>query len=141
MRQIGITGLTTFAVMLAACGSTGTLTAPDAASYNEAGTGTYGSRGRDLISSDGAAMLEAGGVMYGAGNRADDRGGVFGSGSRATDATLRDTQLRVPGSIVRDGGFGLGSGGITSSAPGEAAAAGEGAVVQEAGGHTFGGGK
>lgn len=57
------------------------------------------------------------------------------------DATLPDTQRRAAGSSVQDRGFGLGSGGFTSSSPEEAATAGEGAVVQEAGGHTFGGGK
>jgi hypothetical protein len=37
----------------------------------------------------------------------------------AVETTLPDTHGRVPGGVLRDGGFGLGSGGITNTPPEE----------------------
>lgn len=98
MRKLGtIMGLATFAFTLAACGSTERLTAPDAASYDEAGGGTYGSGGKNLIPSDGGTVLEvSGGGGYGSGGRSNEGpGGVIGVGG----ATAGDTTGRGGGFV------------------------------------------
>jgi hypothetical protein len=92
MRKLGtIMGLAALALTSTACGSTERLTAPDAASYDEVGGGTYGSGGRNLIPNDGGTVLEAdGGGTYGSGGKAEDGGGTYGSGGITSTTCTED---------------------------------------------------